>query len=152
MIPEYKLYHGAVLAEIVHELTFPVKIDELQEQGRLSSYVLESRIGLHVKHSSKRLHPWSFTFTQQNLLELKLLSDIFPEVFIVFVCHTDGMICCAYSDFSMLVGAGLVETPWIRADRRKNKWFQLSGPATEEPTKYPNGIESLLEAIKRVPI
>lgn len=123
MIPEYKFYHGAVLAELVHELPFPVKVDELYENGRRSSYIIESAVGLHVKHSSKRLHPWNFTFTQQNLNELKLLADVFPDVFLVFVCEAQGMVCCTYKEFETYIGVGLVETPWIRIDHRKGQWY-----------------------------
>lgn len=151
MIPEYKLYHGAVLAELIHALTFPIKIDELKEEGRLSSYILDSLIGLHIKHSTSRMNPWGFTFTDQNLSELKTLADIFPQVFVVFVCHTHGMVCCSYKELVALIGDQLVDHPWVRIHRRRGKWFQVGGPGLPAAVKYPNGIDALLEAVKAAP-
>lgn len=148
MIPEYKLYHGAVLADLVHGLTQPVSIDELAEEGRLSSYVIDGSIGLHIKHSSHRLHPWSFTFTKQNLSELLTLRAKYAAVYLVFVCHTDGMVCLKVDDAIHLLDPGASEQAWLRIDRRKRKWYDVSGSGGELGKKQPGGLEALIRAIE----
>lgn len=147
MIPEYKLYHGAVLAELVQRSSVPVQIDELSEAGRLSSYIIDSFVGLQIKHATQRLHPWAFTFTAKNIEELIELRSTFPRVFIVLVCHTDGMVCLELSDFLSVLGTGETEQRWLRVDRKRGKWYDVSGGKDRPALKYPKGIDALLEAL-----
>jgi hypothetical protein len=147
MIPEYKLYHGAVLAELVHRSSVPVRIDELYEAGRLSSYILDSFVGLQVKHSTQRLRPWAFTFTRKNVEELVELRAIFPSVFVVLVCHTDGMVCLTLAEFLSALEIGESDQGWLRVDRKRGKWYEVTGAKVEKPLKYPRGIDVLIEAL-----
>ncbi|WP_298742770.1 hypothetical protein [uncultured Brevundimonas sp.] len=144
MIPEYKLYHGAVLADLVHELLVPVSIDELSGAGRLSSYVLNGRIGLQIKHSSQRLHPWSFTFTRQNFAELLTLRETYAQVYLVLVCHTDGMVCLTLDEVAALITVANSEQAWLRIDRRRGQWYTVNGSGSL-PIKRPKGLAALVE-------
>lgn len=148
MIPEYKFFHGAVLAEIVHILDRPVSIDELFEEGRLSSYVLDGRVGLYVKHSAVRLHPWQFTFTKQNFAELLALRERIEKVFLVLVCNTDGMVCLRMEELMGLIGASASEQSGIRIDRRRGQWYSVYGGRTELPEKRPKGVEIILSELR----
>ncbi|MER8408924.1 hypothetical protein NKH16_30435 [Mesorhizobium sp. M1307] len=135
------------MAEIVHQCTVPIQIDELHEEGRLSSYILESRIGMQIKHSTQRLHPWSFTFTKRNVQELVDLRAIFSKVYVVLVCRTDGMLCIDLPEFIQLLAVGDSEQAWLRVDRRKGKWYEVNGSKTQGPRKYPKGIDALMDAL-----
>ena len=146
MIPDYKLYHGAVLAELVCELAQPVTVDELSEEGRLSSYVLDGRVGLHIKHSAQRLGPWPFTFTSQNLEELRSLGDSYRVVFIVLVCRTDGMACLSLEQLGGYIGLIDGAPNSLRVARRKRQWYAISGSVRQE--KYPSGLNSLLSELQ----
>ena len=148
MIPEYKLYHGAAIAELVHELLSPVSIDELNESGRLSSYVLNSRVGLQIKHSTQRLTPWSFTFTPYNMSELLALRARFDAVFVVFVCETQGMACLSIEELLSVSDVGQSEQVWIRIERRRGKWFQVHGANGPLSTKKPNGLDQLVRYLE----
>ena len=151
MIPEYKLYHGAVLAELVQSLTVPVSIDELNETGRLSSYILNNRIGLQIKHSTQRLSPWSYTFTRYNMSELLALRARFNEVFVVFVCETQGMVCLTIEDVLRVSEVGQSAQVWIRVERRRGKWFGVHGSEGALPAKKPNGLEPLVATLQAEP-
>lgn len=148
MIPEYKLYHGAVLASLVHELNVPVTIDELSEAGRLSSYILNGHIGLQIKHSSQRLHPWAFTFTRQNFAELLTLRETCAQVFLVLVCHTDGMVCLTLDEVAAIVTVANSEQAWLKVDRRRGKWYSVNGSGSL-PMKRPKGLGALVEDLNR---
>jgi hypothetical protein len=74
MIPEYKFYHGAVLADLIDRSNRPIQIDELDEPGRLLNYALNGDIGIQIKYSSARLGPWSFTFSPSNIEDLEDLG------------------------------------------------------------------------------
>ena len=147
MIPEYKLYHGAVLAELVHSYPNAVSIDELVEEGRLTSYVLDNRIGLQIKHSSKRLNPWQFTFTPANYREIGFLQISHRNSFIVLVCHTDGMVCLTADEVISLLAFGESAQGWIRVSRRRNEWYSVSGGAAELPRKKPEGLDPIIACL-----
>ncbi|MES2022646.1 MAG: hypothetical protein V4460_15230 [Pseudomonadota bacterium] len=148
MIPEYKLYHGAVLAEIVQGLPCPVTIDELDEDGRLSSYILNEHVGLQIKHSTQRLRPWSFTFTRPNVAELLDLRSRCSDVFVVFVGGALGMVCISIEEMIEIMDAGDSGQIWIRIDRPRGKWFSVFGAKGPLAAKKPNGLECLLDRLQ----
>lgn len=147
MIADYKLYHGAVLAELVHGIVGSLSVDELSEEGRLSSYILDGSVGLQVKHSTQRLHPWPFTFTRANLGELLTLRASYASVYVVLVCHTDGMVCVKLEELLDILSIGDSEQAWIKVDRRKGKWYSLTGAASSLPRKKPNGVDPIIETL-----
>jgi hypothetical protein len=147
MIAEYKFYHGAVLAELVNDMDRAISIDELEEEGRLSSYILDNKIGLQIKHSTNRLSPWQFTFTKQNLLQLLTLQTHYKVVFLAFVCHDDGMVTLTLEEATSILTSGETEQAWIRIERRRNEWYTVSGGAAELPNKKPQGIQPLIQAL-----
>jgi hypothetical protein len=148
MIPDYKLYHGAVLAELIDKLVIDVSIGELREDGRLSAYILNGRYGLYIKHSAQRMGPWQFTFSTPNtndLLQLRLRCD---EVFVVLVCWTDGMVCLELSEVANLLGVGSSEQAWIRAERLRGKSYSVSGSGGELPSKKARGIFPVVQRLE----
>ncbi len=147
MIADYKFYHGVVLAELVNVRIGPLTIDELIEDGRLSSYVLDSRVGLQIKHCTNRLRPWQFTFTKANLLQLLSLQQQYKDVFIVFVCHDDGMVTLTLEEVTEILATGKSEQAWIRVDRRKNEWYGVTGGTAELSGKRPQGIQTIIQAL-----
>ncbi len=77
MFDEYELYQGVVLRQIVVGAHAAVRVTPFERDGRVNAYVLNDSIGLFIKHSSKRLPPWSFTFHLEqvaDLLDLELLT------------------------------------------------------------------------------
>lgn len=147
MIPEYKFYHGVVLAELVQLSPRAVAIDELHEQGRLTSYKIDGRLGLHIKHSTQRLHPWSFTFSAQNVRELRELRTEFSKVFVVLVCCSDGMVCLQLDDFLAVLSVGEANQAWIKIDRTRGKWYDVGSERAGQSRKFPSGLDPLLEAL-----
>lgn len=148
MISDYKFYHGAVLAELVNINIGPVSIDELNEDGRLSFYVLDGIVGLHIKHSGSRLHPWQFTFTKSNLVQLLSLQRSYSATFVVLVCHTDGLVTLTFEELVAVLAAGGSEQAWVRVDRKKNEWYSVAGGAAELAGKRPGGIQKIIQVLE----
>jgi hypothetical protein len=148
MIPEYKLYHGAVLAELVDRCGSGVSIRADQDSGRLLNYVLSDTVGMQVKHATQRLHPWQFSFPKSHLEALANLKSQLKSVFVVLVCHTDGMVCLHVDEALTSLNA-FGSQAWLRADRRKGEWYRVYGPAGEYPTKFPTGIDPVVEAMRQ---
>lgn len=147
MIPDYKLYHGAVLAEVIHKLTVAVSIDELNESGRLSSYIFNEVVGAQIKHSSQRLSPWAFTFTKANMTELLALRDRLDDVYVIFVCETQGIVCLSIAELLTVIEVGGSDQTWIRVERRRGKWFRVHGARGELSSKKPNSVDALVRVL-----
>lgn len=147
MIAEYKFYHGVVLAELVNLMDRAISINELHEEGRLSSYVLDDKLGLQIKHSSNRLTPWQFTFTKQNLLQLLTMQTEKRRVFIALVCHDDGIVTLTLEEATSILTGGESQQAWIRVERRRNEWYTVSGGVSELPNKKPQGVQPIIQAL-----
>jgi len=148
MIAEYKFYHGAVLAELINLKTGPLSIDELSEDGRLSSYVLDGKVGLQIKHSTNRLHPWQFTFTKANLVQLLALQENCSAVFAVLVCYTDGLVALTLEEVTEVLAAVELEQAWIRVDRKKNEWYSVNAGVAGLSRKRPQGVQKIIQALE----
>jgi hypothetical protein len=148
MIPEYKFYHGAVLAELIDCMRKSVAIEELVEEGRLTSYVLDGRVGLHIKHSEKKLTPWQFTFTQANARELGLLQMSHENSFVVLVCHSDGMVCLTVEELVSLLTFKQGEQASISVSRQRNELYAVASSTRELPRK-PIGLQSICMCLER---
>jgi len=148
MIAEYKFYHGAALVEIIDAKPGPLSIDELNENGRLSSYILNGKVGIQIKHSANRLHPWQFTFTKSNMAQLLSLRKAYPTVFVILVCHTDGMVTLTLEEIIEILVAGASDQAWIRVDRKKNESYSVSGGASELTGKRPQGVQKVIQALE----
>lgn len=147
MIPEYKLYHGAALAELVHKMTAAISINELNESGRLSSYVFNECVGAQIKHSTQRLSPWAFTFTKANMTELLALRDRLDDVYVVFVCESQGFVCLSITEMLTIIDIGGSDQTWIRIERRRGKLFRVHGAQGELSSKKPNSLDLLVRRL-----
>ena len=149
MIPEYKLYHGAAIAELVHRMGVDVTIRERSEGGRLSSYSIGNKLGVQIKHSAQRMPPWQFTFTKQNMIEILELRADFQQVFVIFVCHTDGMVCLAIEEALGILGVGSSEQAWLRIDRRRGHQYSISS-GSDDPVKRGGGLDRIVQSLNRI--
>jgi hypothetical protein len=147
MIPEYKLFHGAVLAELVDCMHRSIAIDELVEDGRLTTYVLDGHAGLHIKHSMQRLSPWQFTFTQANVHELGLVGFSHEHAFVVLVCHTDGMVCLTLDELKSLLAFGQSDQAWVRISRHRGEWYSVCGSGGDLGRKRPEGLDMIVQCL-----
>lgn len=147
MIPDYKFYHGAALGELIDISPVDIIVGELREQGRLGSYILDNRIGMHVKHSTARLTPWQFTLTLSNMADCAELRRRFQTVFVVFVCGSDGIVALDLFEVVSLINGASGDQAWLRIERRRGKWYSVYGVAGNEPIKKPRGLSSVIDAL-----
>lgn len=146
MVPEYVRYHGCVFAEILRTSARPILISRQDEDGRLSSYAIDETVGLHIKHSSNRLHPWQFTFTPANISEIRSIQEKFVKIYIVLVCHTDGILSLPLDDVITLTNFQNLDLAWLRVDRQKRQRPEISGNSGGK-IKRPYGVENIIDAL-----
>lgn len=145
MIPEYHLYHGAVLASLISGTGHSLTITSPPAETRPAEYIINNEIGLHVKHATQRLRPWHFGFTPENIKSIRLLSARHAKSFLILVCRQDGLLAVELQ--TVITNISPSDGLWIRADREKRKHYRLYGPLGEFSRKYDSSILAVKEVL-----
>ncbi len=126
MIKEFEQYHGAVFSRLLHGSPKTITIRTYPSHSN-ASYILDEKVGLYIKHSTKRLSPWSFTFQKDHQDEILEMRKQFKDVFIAFVCHTDGIACLSFTELKAVLDDCHEEVEWVRIQRRPREKYAISG-------------------------
>lgn len=147
MTGEYERFHGAAIREIIVRARKAVSVAALEDGGRVAAYVLDGHVGVLIKHSSKRLPPWQFTFTNGSIGDLLLLEQRSASVWLVLVCGADGLLTLNRSELTVLTGDGSLGTPYVRVDRDRRTLYRVSGNAGLLGSGRSRGVAALVAAI-----
>jgi hypothetical protein len=127
MIREFEYYHGVALRDmVVCGRPDALSIRLADSRGRLNSYIINDRVGLHIKHRSSRLSPWQFVFGKDTLDELEDLKAESRSAWLGLVCGEDGVLFLPESDFAS-VNAKKSESAYLRVDRDKRAMYRVTG-------------------------
>lgn len=148
MIDEYELHQGIVLRQVIVGASLPVRISPFNRQGRINAFVLNEKIGVFIKHSSKRMSPWSFTFHLDQVSDLRELEALHAPSFISFVCGKDGVATISIETLHQLVSFDEQPQAWVRVSRKPRTLYSLSGNRNNLPNKLAQGIESIYIALQ----
>jgi hypothetical protein len=148
MFDEYEFYQGVVLRDIIVQADAPVMIRPFLREGRISAFVINSRVGVVMKHSAKRMSPWRFTFTLEQASDLLDVEAKYPDLFIVFICGDDGVVTLDVSASHDIVTFDDVETAWVAIERKPRSQYGLRGNRAELSRKVPHGSAVIVETIK----
>ncbi|WP_146041877.1 hypothetical protein [Azospirillum argentinense] len=129
MIPDYERYHGVVIREIIVKAPSLLQIGAIGGSGRVSSFCINGKTAVHIKHCAKRLAPWRFTFTDDNRLEIGRLQSRFESVWLAFVCGVDGIVSLSISEFHDVTENRMNSARFIRIDRDRNTMYRVFGNA-----------------------
>jgi hypothetical protein len=149
MADEYELYHGMVLRQILVESNSTISLQVDDQSGRIDSFVIDGRTAIHIKHSKKRLPPWQFTFSRDNIEELIGLDRKYEHLFLCFVCEKDGVVVLSPDEFLRIAGPSTSETYFVRVDRSRNTMYSVNGSSGPLPRKLPRGVARILQSIER---
>src|SRR5437870_380965 len=117
MLDEYEFYQGVVLRQLVVENDLSMSFRPFVREGRITAFVLNGRVGVYVKHSSKRMSPWRYTFTIEQAADLLDLEAKFPDSFMVFVCETDGLVTLPFLELHEIVNFQQTDKAWVSIAR-----------------------------------
>jgi len=127
MIGEFERYHGVALRELIVGANRPIKIETCDDVGRINSFRIDGALGIHLKHSSKRLPPWQFTYLDENLLEIDRLAERCSSVWLIHVCGQDGSVALSLSEFWSVNPRHVETTSFVRVDRDRNTMYRVNG-------------------------
>lgn len=125
MIKEFQFYHGAALARLIHA-TQPVSV-ELYPTKSNSSYIVNGRIGVFIKYSSKRMSPWRFSFHKDHQDEILEMRNKLDDVFLVLVCEDDGIATLSFEELKNVLNEIHEETEWISVSRKPKEKYTIKG-------------------------
>jgi hypothetical protein len=140
MIPEVDRYQGVVFRQILLARGMPMRIGVADLAGRVDAFSLEGA-AFQIKHSSKRLSPWQFTYLPENLEELRQLSISFSPVWVFLVCGVDGIVGLSLDELNSIAQIGEGGAAWVRVSRSRNSMYHVSGVLRELPRAKARGVE-----------
>lgn len=148
MLDEYEFYQGVVLRQVVAHADVPIRISPFRKAGRISAFILNEKIGILVKHSTKRLSPWQFTFQVEHCVEIRELGATRVDSYVAFVCGTDGVVLITVDALRQLVDLNSRNVQWVRVDRSRRSMYGVHGSSGALPHKLAAGTTMLLAALQ----
>jgi|SRR4051794_25578150 hypothetical protein len=145
MLDEYEFYQGVVLQQLIVGGDYSLSFRPFVRQGRITAFVMNGRAGVYVKHSSKRMSPWRFTFTIDQAADLLDLEVKFPDSFLVFVCETDGLVTLPFSELHEIVDFQQSNNAWVTVSRPPRAQYLVAGNRAELGRKISRGVSLILE-------
>lgn len=143
MIPELDRYQGIVLRQIVAAYKYPLRIGVADLSGRVDAFSIEGA-AFQVKHCSKRMSPWTFTYLPENLAELRGLREKYHPVWVFLVCGQDGVVGLSDAELDSMTEAGSGGAAWLRVSRSRNSMYRVSGAAGSLAHAKARGVQVFL--------
>ena len=126
MIKEFEFYHGCVFANILHSALTEVAIKRYDCVSN-AAYVVNDSVGLYIKHSTKRLSPWRFSFLKRHQDEMEQMKKELADVLLVLVCDDDGIAVLSYDEVKQILNEVHEEIEWVSVERKKNGMYSIAG-------------------------
>lgn len=138
MIKEFEFFHGVVFSKILHANQAPVSIKPFPTSDN-ASYILNDRIGIYIKYSTKRLSPWRFSFQKRHQDEILKMRNTVGETFLLLVCNDDGVVVLSFDELRQVLNEAHEEVEWISVARTKRKMYTVKGSDGELEFKIGKG-------------
>lgn len=131
---DYTFFHGHALVRLIQNPeTYGIEIIH----GN-NCYLINKKSGIYLKHSTKRISPWQFTFLPDHLNEIVALSRNIKNLFLVLICNDNGICCLDFEETAQLIMLGnMDQTKSIRVSRAAREKYAVSG--TDGKLKYKIG-------------
>lgn len=122
---EYEFYNGVVLNRLIRKGK-PIKIDVFPTSGN-NSFMINEKVGLYLKYSTKKISPWRFSFTKEHQEEMKIMRDLLENIYLVLICGKDGIACIEYEELKQVLDEYYEEVEWVSASRLKREQYSIKG-------------------------
>jgi len=145
MIGEFERYHGAAVRDLIVGAGGALTIEANDDLGRVNTYIVNGASAVYIKHSAKRLPPWSFTYQEDHIAELDRLSGRCKNVWLVHVCGHDGLVTLSLSEFRSINPGHSATTSFIRVDRDRNTMYRVNGSGGKLPRSKRRGLHCIFQ-------
>jgi len=148
MISEAEQYHGIVLRQLILGAGRPLSIALVDSQGRRDCFRVDGG-AFQVKYSTRRLSPWQFSFTVDQLHEIATLARSYRPVWLMLVCGIDGVVALSSHEFIQLVEGRPGGVLTIRVSRKRNEMYRVSGNTEDSTFTKSRGVGDFLSDLAR---
>jgi hypothetical protein len=148
-ISKYEMYNGIVLNRLISKGK-SISIESFPTLSNNSFAINKNQACVYIKYSEKRISPWNFTFKKIHQEELKVMNEMFLNVFVILVCHRDGLVCINEKELKLLLDENYEETEWVKAKRLSRSFYSVFGKDGKLDFKIPPGDfpKKIFEVIK----
>ena len=102
MIHEYERYYGTVFMELFEHNQAKISIEPLNPER--TSYLINGKLGLYIKHSSSRSNSWNFGYREVDYQAIHELQKVSDEIAFACVCGFHGVAILNSLDFAKCAG------------------------------------------------
>lgn len=149
MIADLDRYQGAVIRQLLVVSAKALHLGAVSTSGRVDAFFVEQG-AFQVKHSSKRLSPWQFTYMEENLQELAQLEASYSPVWVLLVCGQDGIVGLSLEELRTVIRTNEQGDASIRVKRGKNSMYRVSGASGELSRAKPKGVDEFISKVLRL--
>jgi hypothetical protein len=120
----YTFFYGSALVRLIHDSqTYGIKL--VMDNN---CYLINEKSYIYMKHCTKRLSPWSFTFSPEHIAEITNLYNEHKNIFVVLICNDDGICCLDFDELSQVIYFGTTNiSKSIRVSRSPREKYAVSG-------------------------
>jgi hypothetical protein len=126
LINEFKSYHGSAFADLIDESAVPIKLFRPNLLNN-SYYLLDDEIAFYVKHSTKRLTPWRFTFHADHVQDLAQILHKHEMCFLVLICGRDSIAVIDKDEIIKLLPIADPSLSWVSVQTSHNTSLTVEG-------------------------
>lgn len=145
MIPEVDTFHGVVLRQLLVESGKALRIAVSDASGRIDAFAVEDA-AIQIKHSTKRLSPWQFTYMPDAIAELRHLRSKCACVWAMLVCGSDGIVGLSFDELMSVAFSDEQRPSSLRVRRNRKGMYRISGSRGELPYARSRGVLDFLVA------
>lgn len=121
MFDKTEFYHGAAILRVIQDLrSFSIKKKENL------GYIVNERIFIFLKFSTRGRSPWGFTFDQEDVDRCVNMENEYSLVALGLICGGDGICTLRWNEAKFLLAG---KPGRIAASRNYNKSYSVRGSA-----------------------
>jgi len=125
-IKENEYMYGSVLYRLIENSGSNLSVGHIPNDSR-GFYLVNDRVPMCLKYTSKRNSPWVFTFTKKHQDDLQEVRDIYGYAVVVFVCGHDGMCAVKFDDFKKVLDYYHENVENVTVRRKRGEKYSVSG-------------------------
>lgn len=126
MVNEFDTYHGIVFSSIIRGASRRISFETYPSVDK-ASYLLDDKLGLYIKYSTKRMSPWQFSFLRRHQDEIAEMKVLIGRVVLALVCRNEGIVGLTFSELKNILDEQHEENEWISVSRRPREKFVVKG-------------------------
>jgi len=123
MLDKFEYYHGAALVRLMDD----ERCRAVNKRGLLG-YVVNNKIFVFLKYTTKTRSPWGFAFDQEDIDRCLKMEEEYKDVVLGLVCGGDGICALHWHEAKELLGSNPGR---IAAGRKHNHSYSVWGTAGE---------------------